>query len=72
MPIFYVYLHNKTDCRDDEVRKVKAATPKEAKEIASSRDSWRWNVGRAYRAKDFRKAHPDWYSLLSSVKAESA
>jgi hypothetical protein len=72
MPIFYVYMHNKVDRQDDEVYKLVAKSSTKAKDIARRKDSrGRFNVGSAYRAKDFRIRHPDWYKLLSDQKAET-
>lgn len=72
MPIFYVYMHNKVDRQDDEVYKLIAKSSAQAKVMAGRKDGrQRFNVGMAQRAKDFRKRHPDWYSLLSDRKAET-
>lgn len=72
MPIFYVYMHNKADIRDDEVYKCVAKSPEAAKRMAARNDTrGRFSVGRAFKAKDFRKVHPDWYGLLSSQAPET-
>lgn len=72
MPIFYVYMHNKIDPQDDEVYKFIAKSTAAAKKMAQRRDArGRFNVGKAMRAKDFRKRHPDWYSLISSWEAST-
>lgn len=73
MPIFYVYMHNKADSRDDEVYKFVAKSSVKAKDMARRKDGrGRFNVGSAFRAKDFRIRHPDWYRLLSDQPAETA
>lgn len=45
--IFYVYMHNATDSRDDEVYKVQAKDPEDAKTVARSKMEWagRFSVG---------------------------
>jgi len=73
MPIFYVYMRNNTDRRDDEVYKFIAKSPAAAKKMAQRKDSrGRFSVGSALRARDFRKQYPDWYSLISGWEAETA
>lgn len=71
--VFYVYLHNKADCQDDEVIKFRSRTATEARRLASQwNDSnrCRFRVGKAYRSREFQKAHPDWYKLLSGHAPE--
>lgn len=41
LKIFYVYMHNNTDHRDDEVFKVKARDKNHAEEVAISKMDWR-------------------------------
>ncbi len=72
MPIFYVYMTNNTDNRDDRVFKCVARSPEVAKRMAKRSDSrGRFSIGTVYLAKKFRQAHPDWYSLLSSTEPET-
>lgn len=72
MPVFYVMMHNKADRQDDEVYKLVAPSSQAAKKMASRKDTrGRFSVGSAYRPKDFRIQHPDWYSLVSSWPAET-
>jgi hypothetical protein len=67
--VFYVYCHNKTDDRDDDVVKVRATTSTKAKEKARElRDSFQFQIGSAYRVKDFRVRFPDWYDLLKDLR----
>lgn len=70
--VYYVWAHNKTDCRDDEVWKVRALNKELARKWAQSRDTYRFNIGHIYTASEFRKENPGWYSLLSSQKPEKA
>lgn len=71
MPIFYVYMHNKTDEKDDTVLKVVAPSSVAAKKMAGRRDRGRFTIGSAYRPKDFKIKHPDWYELLYKQSAET-
>jgi len=43
--VYYVYMHNTTDRRDDEVFKVKASSEPEAKSEAESHSQGRFSVG---------------------------
>jgi hypothetical protein len=73
MPIFYVYMENRTDRQDDEVRKVVAASSIKAKKmVRRSMDSQKFTISGAYRPKDFRIRYKDWYDLLSSAPAETS
>ena len=67
--VFYVYCHNRTDNQDDTVLKIKATSSTQAKEKASNKIRSNFRVGAAYRVKDFRTIHPDWYDLLKDVRA---
>jgi hypothetical protein len=63
---------NKVDRRDDEVFKFIAPSPKKARVLANRSNSrGRFDVGEVYNTKDFRRKYPDWYSLLSSQRAET-
>lgn len=70
MPIFYVYLHNKVDSRDDDVYKCRASSPQVAKRMARNSKGDRFNIGRTFRPKEFRKRHRDWYDLISGWEPE--
>jgi hypothetical protein len=73
MPIFYVYMNNNRDNRDDEVYKCVAKSPEAAKRMAQRSDGRdRFSVGSALKAKEFRKRYPDWYPLLSGIEAVTA
>ncbi len=67
--IFYVYLHNKTDCLDDTAIKVKAKNINEAVAVAIIHCRSNFYVGEAYSAKKFKSFDPDFYDMLRNTEA---
>lgn len=66
--LYYVYCHNRTDSRDDDVLKIRAATM--GKALDHARDTMarsRWIVGVAYRGPAFKREYPEWHRLLWGV-----
>jgi hypothetical protein len=62
--VFYVYMHNNTDHRDDEVFKVRARDKKHAKEVAASKMRWpgRCTVGWVKGAREKGLADYKWWA----------
>lgn len=72
MRIWYVYQHNRTDCRDDNVIKVRAKSRSHAREIAERQTRSNYRLGRIYSAAEFRADWPGWWSLMKSSPASTA
>jgi hypothetical protein len=70
--IFYAYLDNRADQRDDDVLKIKAKDATEALSIARDycKTSGRFELKRdgVYGVKKFRKYFSDWYLLLRTTE----
>lgn len=67
--IFFVWLSNTTDHRDDEPLKVLASSKDEAKEIASNHLSCRFLIRDVYTRQEFKRLDPGWHALMWSSKA---
>lgn len=72
--IYFAWINNHTDSRDDDVLKISAANKKTAERYAEVYASTRGNcsVGDIYTRKEFKKDHPEWHSLLWGVESEEA
>lgn len=71
MRIYFAWLHNKTDQRDDEVFKIRAQSKGQAKRIAHQMCRSNFNVGRIFKRQEFKEWHPWWHSLLWGQKAHN-
>ena len=70
--IYFVWLSNNTDNRDDEPIKVKAKSKKEAGEIAEDYLDNRFTIRRVYTRKEFKKEEPWWHATMWKWKAKNA
>jgi hypothetical protein len=62
--IFFVFLENNTDRRDDECLKVRAKTKPEAKKIAEAHCRSNFTVGKVLTSKGLKRYDPEWHALL--------
>jgi len=69
--IFFVWLSNTTDSRDDEPIKIKARTKKEAEEVAEDYLGGRFLISDTYTRKEFKKAEPWWHAAMWKWKAKN-
>lgn len=72
--IFFAWIYNHTDRRDDDVLKIEASDRQiainHALRWASSRGGC--SLGMVYSRKEFKEEHPEWHTLLWGDKAEKA
>jgi len=64
MKLFFAYLSNHTDCRDDEVIKIKARDKKQAREIAEGVCRINFTIIDIYTRQQLKRNYPEWHSLL--------
>lgn len=69
MRIYFVWLHNKADHRDDSVLKIKAQSKRQATRIAQEMCQPNFYVGRTFTRKEFKEYDPWWHSLLWGQEA---
>ena len=67
--IYYAWLRNNTDIRDDEPLKIEAKSKEEAEEIAGNHLGNRFTIRAIYTRKEFKKTEPWWHAMLWKVKA---
>jgi hypothetical protein len=72
--IYFAYIHNNTDSRDDDVIKMDMKSFEGAEAYANSYVMGRGNctLGKVYTRKEFKKSHPDWHSLMWGVKPSNS
>lgn len=71
MRIYFVWLHNKTDQRDDDVLKIKAQSKGQATRIAHQMCRSNFYVGRTFTRQEFKAYDPWWHSLRWGHKADN-
>jgi hypothetical protein len=71
MRIYFVWLHNKTDCRDDDVLKIGVRSKGQATRIAHQMAQSNFSVGRTFTRQEFKKYDPEWHSLQWGHKADN-
>lgn len=64
--VYYAWMHNKTDCQDDEPMKIWASSNKEAKKTALDFCRSNFYLGEIFTARQFRSYDPDFYDLMKS------
>jgi len=69
--IFFAWLCNKVDNRDDEVVKLRASSKRQAKKIAENYVGYRFTLGNVFTQKQFKRYEPDWHALLWGQAAEN-
>lgn len=71
MRIYFVWLHNRTDKRDDDVLKIKAQSENQATQIARQMCRSNFYVGRAFTRQEFKEYDPLWHNLRWGHKADN-
>ena len=61
--IYFAWLKNNTDSRDDEPLKISAKTKQEAYKIAANHLENRFTIGFVYTRQEFKKFDPWWHSV---------
>jgi len=71
--IYFAWINNHTDRRDDDVLKVKAQSRKEAKRYADDYCLSRGGVSvmRVFTRKEFKRFDPGWHRLLWGVAPDN-
>jgi hypothetical protein len=62
--LFFVYLSNRVDERDDEVVKVQASTKTRALKLVSDKYGCRFGIGKVMTRQGLKRFYPDWHELL--------
>lgn len=70
MPIYYVQLQNNTDCRDDDVIRVRAKSRNAAYKVARYHCPSNYSIGTVYSASKFRKEDPEYWWMVSREEAK--
>lgn len=77
--LFFVYLHNARDNRDDRVVKVRARTKGGAKRLVADGEGLglshfgipdRYGIGQVFTLKGLKRYHADWHALLWGTEPE--
>jgi len=70
MRLFFVYLHNNTDVRDDEVVKVRARTKPRALALVKERVRSNFTVGKVMTNTGLKRFDAEWHALLWGGKPQ--
>lgn len=70
LKLFFVYVHNNTDVRDDNIIKVLARTKGRAKSLVSERERGNVCVGSVMTRKGLKRYDAEWHALLWGVEPE--
>ena len=70
MKLFFVYLHNNTDERDDEVVKVRARTKNRALAVVEPQTRENFTVGSVMTGKGLKRFDAEWHALLWGQKPQ--
>ncbi len=70
MKLFFVCVHNNTDCRDDDVIKVRARTKGNALRLVAESLRPGKTLGRVYTHKGLKRFDPEWHALLWGVEPQ--
>lgn len=69
MAIYFAWLRNNTDIRDDEPLKIEANSLDEAHKIAYRHLDNRFTIKAVYSRKEFKKVEPWWHAMLWGSEA---
>lgn len=70
LKLFFVYVHNNTDVRDDSVIKVRARTRTRAKSLVVQSERGNVSVGSVMTLKGLKRFDPEWHALLWGVEPQ--
>lgn len=70
MRLFFVYLHNTTDVRDDEVVKVRARTKPRALRLVECNTRPNFQIGSVMTGKGLKRFDAEWHALLWGQKPQ--